>query len=213
MRPWNGSTDSITAGCSSQSGMCHSRVRRSVLSTTGGSGLRGLTQVRSSPRNPARFISAPCRRLVSAIGAIWQSRSWPGCLHSGGLPSCIDSTVPCSCSTPLGLFAVAGAQKALTFGLNPVAAALLGMLTGIGGGMTRDVLLAEIPTVLRADLYARRSSRCRGRSRRRGLAPSIGRRCCRRGASVLWASVHGHSSSLALADRCRVGARRESGRT
>jgi uncharacterized membrane protein YeiH len=33
-------------------------------------------------------------------------------------------------------------------------AALLGMLTGIGGGMARDVLLAEIPTVLRADLYA-----------------------------------------------------------
>src|ERR1700730_16825714 len=53
----------------------------------------------------------------------------------------------------LGLFAVAGTQKALAFGLNPVMAALLGMLT-IGGGMTRDVLLAEIPTVLRADLYA-----------------------------------------------------------
>jgi uncharacterized membrane protein YeiH len=33
-------------------------------------------------------------------------------------------------------------------------AALLGTLTGIGGGMTRDVLLAEIPTVLRSDLYA-----------------------------------------------------------
>jgi uncharacterized membrane protein YeiH len=54
----------------------------------------------------------------------------------------------------LGLFAVAGAQKALSFGLNPFTAALLGMLTGIGGGMTRDVLLAEIPTVLRADFYA-----------------------------------------------------------
>jgi uncharacterized membrane protein YeiH len=54
----------------------------------------------------------------------------------------------------LGLFAVAGTQIALGFGLNPVMAALLGMLTGIGGGMTRDVLLAEIPTVLRADLYA-----------------------------------------------------------
>ncbi|MGH7088262.1 MAG: trimeric intracellular cation channel family protein [Stellaceae bacterium] len=54
----------------------------------------------------------------------------------------------------LALFAVSGAQKALTFGLNPVMAALLGMLTGIGGGMVRDVLLAEIPTVLRADLYA-----------------------------------------------------------
>lgn len=54
----------------------------------------------------------------------------------------------------LGLFAVAGAQKALDYGLNPVMAALLGMLTGIGGGMLRDVLLAEVPMVLRADLYA-----------------------------------------------------------
>lgn len=54
----------------------------------------------------------------------------------------------------LALFAVSGAQKALSYGLNPIMAALLGMLTGIGGGMTRDVLLAEIPTVLRADLYA-----------------------------------------------------------
>lgn len=54
----------------------------------------------------------------------------------------------------LALFAVSGTQKALDFGLNPVMAALLGMLTGIGGGMVRDVLTAEIPTVLRADLYA-----------------------------------------------------------
>jgi uncharacterized membrane protein YeiH len=54
----------------------------------------------------------------------------------------------------LALFAVSGAQKALEFGLNPVAAALLGMVTGIGGGMARDILLAEIPTVLRADIYA-----------------------------------------------------------
>jgi uncharacterized membrane protein YeiH len=54
----------------------------------------------------------------------------------------------------LGLFAVSGALKAVAFGLNPVAAVLLGMLTGIGGGMLRDVLVAEIPTVLRAELYA-----------------------------------------------------------
>lgn len=54
----------------------------------------------------------------------------------------------------LALFAVAGTQKALAFGLSPVMAALLGMLTGIGGGVARDLLLAEIPAVLRADLYA-----------------------------------------------------------
>jgi len=54
----------------------------------------------------------------------------------------------------LAAFAVSGAQKALVHGLEPVMAALLGMLTGIGGGMVRDVLLAEIPVVLRADVYA-----------------------------------------------------------
>lgn len=54
----------------------------------------------------------------------------------------------------LAFFAVAGAEKALVFGLNPLMAALLGMLTGIGGGMLRDVLVTEIPVVLRADLYA-----------------------------------------------------------
>jgi uncharacterized membrane protein YeiH len=54
----------------------------------------------------------------------------------------------------LALFAVSGAHKALVHGLNPFAAILLGMLTGIGGGMARDILLAEIPTVLRAELYA-----------------------------------------------------------
>jgi uncharacterized membrane protein YeiH len=54
----------------------------------------------------------------------------------------------------LALFAVTGAQKALAFGLDAPMAALLGMLTGIGGGMARDILLREIPTVLRAELYA-----------------------------------------------------------
>ena len=57
-------------------------------------------------------------------------------------------------SLGLALFAVAGAQKALAYQLDPVMAALLGMLTGIGGGMVRDVLLADIPMVLRAEIYA-----------------------------------------------------------
>ena len=54
----------------------------------------------------------------------------------------------------LGLFAVAGTQKALAFGVNPFVSALLGMLTGIGGGVLRDLLVNEIPVVLRTDLYA-----------------------------------------------------------
>jgi uncharacterized membrane protein YeiH len=54
----------------------------------------------------------------------------------------------------LALFAVAGASKALAFHAGPVAATLLGMFTGIGGGMVRDVLVKEIPSVLRTELYA-----------------------------------------------------------
>jgi uncharacterized membrane protein YeiH len=54
----------------------------------------------------------------------------------------------------LGLFAVTGATKALQFGLGPVQAILLGTITGVGGGMLRDVLLRAVPTVLREGLYA-----------------------------------------------------------
>jgi len=54
----------------------------------------------------------------------------------------------------LALFAVAGTQKALAFGLHPVMAALLGMLTGIGGGVARDLLLSRVPEVFRSDIYA-----------------------------------------------------------
>jgi uncharacterized membrane protein YeiH len=54
----------------------------------------------------------------------------------------------------LALFAVSGAHRALAFHLGPVAAALLGMLSGIGGGILRDLLVAEVPTVLHAEIYA-----------------------------------------------------------
>jgi uncharacterized membrane protein YeiH len=54
----------------------------------------------------------------------------------------------------LALFAVLGADKALAAGLGPVGAIMLGVLTGIGGGITRDVLVAEVPHVLRRELYA-----------------------------------------------------------
>ncbi len=54
----------------------------------------------------------------------------------------------------LGLFAVTGATKALEAGLAPGGAMLLGMVTGIGGGMARDILAMRIPVVLQSDLYA-----------------------------------------------------------
>ena len=54
----------------------------------------------------------------------------------------------------LSLFAVAGTEKALAFKIHPAIAPLLGTITGVGGGVIRDILLAEIPAVLRVDIYA-----------------------------------------------------------
>lgn len=54
----------------------------------------------------------------------------------------------------LALFAVLGTEKALLFGLSPFAAMLLGMTTGIGGGIVRDLLVVRTPVVLQAELYA-----------------------------------------------------------
>ena len=54
----------------------------------------------------------------------------------------------------LALFCVTGAATALAHRLGVVDAVILGAITGIGGGMLRDVLVGEIPTVLRGGLYA-----------------------------------------------------------
>lgn len=54
----------------------------------------------------------------------------------------------------LSLFAVAGAGKALAHRINPFVAVLMGAVTGAGGGVVRDMMLAQVPTVLRTDIYA-----------------------------------------------------------
>ena len=54
----------------------------------------------------------------------------------------------------LGLFAVSGTGKALEYGLDPIPAMVVGVLTAVGGGAVRDLLVTEIPRVLREEVYA-----------------------------------------------------------
>lgn len=54
----------------------------------------------------------------------------------------------------LGLFVVSGTTKALNAGLGTVPAVVVGCLTGIGGGVLRDVLAGVVPVVLRREVYA-----------------------------------------------------------
>jgi uncharacterized membrane protein YeiH len=54
----------------------------------------------------------------------------------------------------LALFCVTGALKAIDYDLSPLSAALLGTISGIGGGVIRDILSGRVPVVLRSEIYA-----------------------------------------------------------
>jgi uncharacterized membrane protein YeiH len=54
----------------------------------------------------------------------------------------------------LSFFAIAGATKALEFKLHPLLATMMGGITGVGGGTIRDLLIGQVPKVLRSDIYA-----------------------------------------------------------
>jgi uncharacterized membrane protein YeiH len=53
----------------------------------------------------------------------------------------------------LALFTMLGTEKALIFSASNIAAVVLGVITGVAGGMIRDVLTDEVPLVLRAGIY------------------------------------------------------------
>jgi uncharacterized membrane protein YeiH len=76
----------------------------------------------------------------------------------------------------LALFAVSGTAKALAYGIHPFMAILMGTITGVGGGTVRDILLAQIPAVLRVDVYATAAmagSAVMIGARRLGLHPTL----------------------------------------
>ena len=54
----------------------------------------------------------------------------------------------------LALFVVIGAKKALLFGTSGMVAVVMGVITGVAGGLIRDVLAREIPLVLQKEIYA-----------------------------------------------------------
>lgn len=72
----------------------------------------------------------------------------PGVERVGGLVRVLDAA-------GLGVFAVAGSLKALELGAPALAAVIVGVLTGVGGGALRDLLSGQVPQVLsHRELYA-----------------------------------------------------------
>ncbi len=54
----------------------------------------------------------------------------------------------------LGVFTIIGISVGLDYHFKPISSLILGMLTGVGGGMIRDILTARIPLILQKDVYA-----------------------------------------------------------
>ena len=86
--------------------------------------------------------SAACV-LASVVVLVWHR----GLGRAAGIVVVLDAA-------GLALFAVTGTLRALTLSVEPVGAVIVGVLTGIGGGIARDLLVGEIPFVLRRDVYA-----------------------------------------------------------
>jgi uncharacterized membrane protein YeiH len=95
---------------------------------------------------PATFRDSHYLAAVAAAGLV--------CCFAGPASARLQRSVLVFDAMGLAVFCVTGATIALSHGLGPVQAVILGAITGIGGGMLRDILLGEIPLVLRRELYA-----------------------------------------------------------
>jgi uncharacterized membrane protein YeiH len=54
----------------------------------------------------------------------------------------------------LSAFTIGGTHKAISMGLTPVPAMVMGLLTGVAGGVLRDILANEVPAILKREVYA-----------------------------------------------------------
>jgi uncharacterized membrane protein YeiH len=112
-----------------------------VITALGGGIIRDLLAQRfpASLSHPVYFIFALLGALlaVPAIGFITRHPSWFKATDALGL----------------AVFSVLGANVALAQGLNIISVLLFGLLTGIGGGVVRDVLANDVPLVLRQEIY------------------------------------------------------------
>jgi uncharacterized membrane protein YeiH len=116
-----------------------------AFATALGGGILRDVLIGASPPNSVRDWRYPATAfLAAAFFFVWHA----SVVH---IPASVMVTLD---AAGLGLFAVAGAQKAIEYKISPLIAILMGGVTGVGGGTICDVMLARVPVVLRSDVYA-----------------------------------------------------------
>ena len=114
-----------------------------VVTAIGGGTIRDLLL----DRHPIFWIADPTYLVVITVAALLSIayvRVWPAPRNSLLLADALG----------LALFTITGAGIAETAGLPAVIVVLMGTITGAAGGVLRDVLSAEVPLILRRDIYA-----------------------------------------------------------
>jgi uncharacterized membrane protein YeiH len=115
----------------------------SVATGLGGGIMRDIVLGHIPPGTLSDWRYLAAAGLAGLLVFVWFSRV----VHHGRFLTTFDAV-------GLSIFTVTGTTIALGAGLGPAPAALLGMLTGVGGGVLRDVLAAEIPLIFRSEVYA-----------------------------------------------------------
>lgn len=115
-----------------------------LITSTGG----GMTRDVLIGDTPPRALRSGRYVAVAAVGGLLAFA-----LHDT-ISSALDDVVVVLDALGLALFAVVGAAIALDAGMTALSAVLVGTITAVGGGVVRDVLLDEVPIVLRANIYA-----------------------------------------------------------
>jgi uncharacterized membrane protein YeiH len=115
----------------------------SVATGLGGGILRDIVLGHIPPATLSDWRYLAAAGLAGLLVFVWYDRV----VHHGRFITAFDAV-------GLSIFTVTGTTIALSAGLSPAPAVLLGMLTGVGGGVLRDVLAAEVPLIFRSEIYA-----------------------------------------------------------
>lgn len=115
-----------------------------VVTAVGGGTIRDMALANGPVfwvKDPTDLVVA----LVTCVATIVLVR------HPRSLPKWI---LPVLDAIGLAVFVGIGVNKAFIAGTGPLIATCMGVLTGVGGGIIRDVLAREIPMILRTEVYA-----------------------------------------------------------
>ena len=96
---------------------------------------------------PVFWVSDPTYVLFAALGAVLAIACFRFADSRGRLLLLNDAI-------GLAVFTIVGCQRAMDAGTTSIVAVLMGVTTGVAGGVFRDVLCGDVPVVLRSEIYA-----------------------------------------------------------